>query len=1384
MFTKLDLLNWRRFKRLCSFGLLPLFLINGFSTSAEDVYIPPSLEEWKDWVLADHPRVECPINDTNHRRLGCVWISELAISAESTGKIQFKINGVAYANGPIGLPYGSEFPHSVRLNGRTALVGSVNRQKIPAVHLTKGRFVLEGRLDFDKLPRTINVPNIAATLSLDLDGKSVPTPRVENSRLWLQTVDRVNADQDRLSVDVYRKLVDNIPQTLETRIRLTVDGRDRVVYLGDPMPDGMKLVEIDSAVPVQVDTVGEVLVQVSRGEHWITFRSIREGIANEFALIENPPNWPSSEFWAVETVTQHRAVDVEGVAAVDPNIVESPFGDASTYLLKAGDTLQLRNEIRGDPNPKPASFEIYRDYWLAFDGSYMKVLDRLKIDTQTEIRLTTDFELGSVSVDGNPRMITFVDSGENVEPGVSIQPNENEIKSLSVLPRQDKLSINGWQVPIDNPSASLHLPPGWKLLWASGVDYVQGSWLSSWWNLWDIFFCVLLIIVIYRVGGLVLAIVSLIVLLLSYQQFPIPALGWFALALLALLMTNIKKPEIKSVVNIVYWLVLIPVAFITIYVSAVNLRQAIYPQLEAREVIDLMHYDTQPDRVERQVNTAQKVNEDGIEEMVVTGNFLLRSDFNLDRSYSRNEATINRRAIDPELYESLAIQTGPGLPQWFWNQARLDWSGPVGKDQKFSLTIMPPYMTRAVFVVIALLHLLVLVFFIAASTNLSKTLPPWVKRALPFLTATLLASSAAAEIPDSRILDELATRLTAMPECVPGCSSLEKAALQMTNADELSLVLTYPSTDSVAVPIPQAEPVTTLRDVKRGTSTEPLLRTSDSSRFVTLDPGMNVLTMDFDLRGIDDFVLSFPMKPAVLTDDICCWAFTQSAESGKKKIVMNRRETVTDELALKASTYDFRNHVTVIRELDLTFEPNITTRVRAQNNPTTPITLEIPLLDGETVLSENTVVNDGNAVIQLSSNRTRVSWQSGLVLGDSLILTAPEHGKWSEVWHVRGSDFWRAEITGITPSQSRRGFAVIKPRTGESATLSLTQPVPQPGSTSTVNLVRVWFDYGERSHNGSMDLKIEASVAQEFYVTLPDGAVVEQVLAAESGSQPLTEGNIVKLPLSIGIHDYYIGWQSQQPVSIFNRTPVIELSSGSTNTYLQIVEPWDRWVLLLGGPAIGPAVLFWGMVLATVLVALALAQLPNFPIRKVDAVLLALGATLANIWALLFVTIWAVGIWWRGRMNVDVVSDRNFRLLQVATWAITGLGVAALIFTVVNALFTPANMYVSTFDSGSLQTSFQRSLKHVGLVWYSDVSDTILPTAWMLSLPRWVYQLTMLGWSLWLAFALVRWVRTSVVTITNPVPWRSTKKTNADDGNEPKELESQEASSDPQPDPA
>jgi len=56
--------------------------------------------------------------------------------------------------------------------------------------------------------------------------------------------------------------------------------------------------------------------------------------------------------------------------------------------------------------------------------------------------------------------------------------------------------------------------------------------------------------------------------------------------------------------------------------------------------------------------------------------------------------------------------------------------------------------------------------------------------------------------------------------------------------------------------------------------------------------------------------------------------------------------------------------------------------------------------------------------------------------------------------------------------------------------------------------------------------------------------------------------------------------------------------------------------------------------------------------------------------------------------------------------------------------------------------------------WFQDQAATQLPTAYVLSLPMWTYRVVMLAWSLWLAFAVLRWVRWGWTAFTAGGIWK------------------------------
>src|SRR5262249_31159889 len=62
------------------------------------------------------------------------------------------------------------------------------------------------------------------------------------------------------------------------------------------------------------------------------------------------------------------------------------------------------------------------------------------------------------------------------------------------------------------------------------------------------------------------------------------------------------------------------------------------------------------------------------------------------------------------------------------------------------------------------------------------------------------------------------------------------------------------------------------------------------------------------------------------------------------------------------------------------------------------------------------------------------------------------------------------------------------------------------------------------------------------------------------------------------------------------------------------------------------------------------------------------------------------------------------------------------------------------------------------LHWYQDRTDAIVPQGWIFSLPLWTYRLAMLVWALWLASALIRWLRWGWECFSTNGLWRKLER--------------------------
>ena len=124
--------------------------------------------------------------------------------------------------------------------------------------------------------------------------------------------------------------------------------------------------------------------------------------------------------------------------------------------------------------------------------------------------------------------------------------------------------------------------------------------------------------------------------------------------------------------------------------------------------------------------------------------------------------------------------------------------------------------------------------------------------------------------------------------------------------------------------------------------------------------------------------------------------------------------------------------------------------------------------------------------------------------------------------------------------------------------------------------------------------------------------------------------------------------------------------------------------------------------------------------------------------------VWLLALGWRGRLG-EASRSRSptaFDLLQIALVLLTLAALGALFFAIQMGLLGSPEMQIAGngSESGILR-------------WYQDRAAAVLPQPWLLSLSLWFYRAAMLAWSLWVAQALVGWLRWGWRQWTNGGYW-------------------------------
>lgn len=1325
--------------------------------------VPPALAPWVPWVLRDAGDQACPVGR-------CLALSSVSVDVRGA-KADFVLTGWRWSRGAVRLPGDSSlWPENVRdASGPVPVIAS---GEVPAVMREPGPFRLTGAIRWTRRPASIELPSGAALEVLSVDGRSVAS---SDGELWLQREESEGEEvvdtAGSLELRVFRTVSDGIPVRLETRIVLAVSGKSRRVDLPSILPAGALPVELESPLPAQLSREGRLSITANPGTWEVLVNSVWLRPPTNFATSSSGAPWPDQEVWSFESDPSIRTVQIEGGVPVDARQagVAPHRQSLPAWSVPRGRSLQVREILRGDPMTDSVKLGLGRQVWIDFDGDSATVLDDLHGEVLKPVRLSASksLALGRATVNGKGVVLTAAAPGEEGFPLAAGYPSIRLLSRwnhgfASVLPA----TTAQWEHT--SGSMKVHVGPGWRLIDLIGPGSSYGTWAAGW-NLWSIFLVVLVSSLVARLAGKRVGALAACVFVLGVSDGI--ATGWWvhlAAVLLVWTLVRSKFPGSKPEFFLRFWsaFAALAVVFVLVPFTIEQVRLAVHPSLSVSdggphyEMVGLgmarmeepapsMEVRTEPYVLSAPRAPAEAM-QNSVMDKIQARDGLLGEDVDpeaanmidvilaggsgaksgklkapMSRSVEQGVGLPGTKAAkfeDPFLLGG--IQSGPGEPTWDYGSGGLSWEGPVSPTQGVRIVALAPSWVR-LWRIAMVAGAWLLAWFMARSV-----LPGVVNKIRPalggvpgrkpsILAATLLlVVGARAEIPSEQMLGQLKTELLRTKSCEGPCARVGEARLSV-RGNAATLELEVHAAERAEVGLPVASWIPRSLVVPKGAAG----RDDGGGMWAVVEPGIQTIRMEGTIRG-NELLVGFPEGSVPYRRKIEAPGWSREGDDpGSVRLTRASNEAKSVAHEEDSSKAELAPLVAITRVLDLGREWTMTTRIERASGFQGAVALVVPLVSGETVLG-SVAVDSQRAKVVLNPGQQELSWSSRLPVGPRVFLRAESTSLWTETWVVESAARWHVEPSGIARVKASR--PTWRPLGGETLSVAVRAPKPIEGAMFTIESARLEVDAGQVASNVVLKATILAGIGGEVLAKLPEGARVGSVSVRGVQVNPVrAQDGRYRIAVAPGTSAIEVSWLQEGIGQFLRRAPEVALSAAGANVVVGLAEPSSGWIVATGGPGVGPAVLWWGVVAAMVLLAGILSRIPGQPLGFWSWFLLFLGtSTVGKLTAIPFV-VWIVASLLRARAKPERWSHRTFALVQIAATLLTLVAWGTLLATIPRGLLGRPDMLVA--------------MPLDGYAWFVDRIDGTFPRPWQLVLPLWLWRVLLLVWCIWLVRACLGW---------------------------------------------
>ena len=1323
--------------------LFAAFILLGFSFQvfSEQQETPKTLEPWKSWVLVDDKILSCPfINHSPYSKKSnhiCAWPSELTINATATSStFSQKWNVLIDSN--VILPGDTEhWPSKVTVNGKAWPV-LVNKNK-PVLRLPKGEHRIKGHFNWSKIPEILTLAPSTHIVKLTVNDKPISFPKNTQNQLWFDQQAQALTEQDSEIIDVVRKVSDGDFIQLETHVHLSISGMAREINLGKVLPEGFNLAGIKSELNSYIDANGNLHSKVKSGDWTINIISFAQATQLSWRRPASSAIWPTQEIWVFNADEKLRMGKLNGASMTDNSQADIPYSweKYPSYLMTEQSELVYSIQHRGQPSHIENQLKLKRSLWLSFDKKELSFNDKIsgKMHDDWRLNMASPYQLVSAKNKDGSLLITQLDDKST---GVENRYPSVDISAQGIFPHQVKIPVTGWEENFEHVDITLNLPPASLLLAVFGADSSTGSWLGQW-SIWICFLVLICTTMAWKILDKRSAVVTFIFLTLTFHNPNAPIFTIINFLIATAIYRYQPFESLKTIIR-TYWIFSTAAVFLALlFFSVVQLRTTIYPQLADTGISNVHRAEVAQHKIKavlqkpamQSITPLQDASDgEAVERIEVTGSRIKRVD--LLEGYQAD----------------VKFQAGEGIPNWRWQQHRISWQSSVAKNQTFDLFILTGWS----YVLVKLLGIVMAFCWIAVvlrkelqralvqlKNHTPKIVPETKVLCLILMTSGLLpfisTQAVAVEFPEKWMLDELHSRLVTPPDCAPACASINTMRIA-TDEQHLSLAFDVHAENQTAIAIPTS-PFWFMQQISINGSTSKSLFKRNGKTYLPIVPGITKVNIQGRIAQVEHFQLRFFDKPKnVFIKDNTHWQVLGLQQHTLAGNTLEFAATSSQKNDSQMSRYVMKPQVKVHRQLMIDQTWHVTTQIHRVAPLTGAINVSVPLLKNERITSANVTVENGQALIHIAAGQQQVRWDSIIAKESTLNLKAESSDKLAEHWSFIVIPTYHTVFSGlpsIIEQQDDEDYYQYHfyPQQNEVLSVNIDRPKAVSGNTLAIDEVKQTLNQGLRTSTLELEFLYRSTQGGEHTINLPTDFELKKIEHDGSIINVQLERDKLVLPVYPGDHRYRINMRSNSPIVSRLSAPTVNLNAPMSNIETRINLGSNRWLLWVDGPTLGPAVLYWGELLAFIIIAVIVTRIPFSPLSPLAWLLLGLGLSLNNWSMLVLLFIWFTAIT-ASKYRPDTLSRSWFNVSQLLLFGLTIIVIISLLTIIPVSLLGSGspNMGIESYTGSSRP-----------LTWFLDRSSGLLPSVQVISISTLWYKLIMLLWVLWLCFSCLNWLK-------------------------------------------